>query len=445
MTWEAWSPESGAGGFIRDGSDPPLTTYDAYDGFGALRIGGTGIASSAPVYYPGIGATDCGTEEGGQEVTFPARTVATNFSVSRKVYVPSSGLGFARFLDIVTNTSGSTQNLVVSYEGVVGSFTNTEVFDTSPGSNPNRWMTSDYEPSSPPSPPLAHVWDGPGSSLGNPAYWATGVWGGDTGEQSWPSFGIGQARVRAVYGDPTGLTDFPDMTIPAGATFVFMHFEAQRTTRSAALTAARTLGEVTAGNGFVGMAQSEIDNLKNWNPNDLDGDGKTPAEEAALGTSATNSDTDGDGISDGVDACPVTAGSGSNGCAASGGGGGSSPGGTTPPSSGSKDTKPPSLTLTVSRKVKLKAFLKGLTVLAKINEPASIELKLMTTPPRKKTFTKLLKKQVLPSSGAGTRATRLKPPKKRVGKATKLVVKLVATATDRAGNRTVRTVTIKIR
>jgi hypothetical protein len=48
-------------------------------------------------------------------------------------------------------------------------------------------------------------------------------------------------------------------------------------------------------------------------------------------------------------------------------------------------------------------------------------------------------------AGAGLRATRLRPSKKGVGKAKKFSVRLRVTATDRAGNKTVATRTIKVR
>lgn len=39
---------------------------------------------------------------------------------------------------------------------------------------------------------------------------------------------------------------------------------------------------------------------------DLDGDGLTNAQEFAIGTNPTDPDTDGDGISDGIDSYPLT-------------------------------------------------------------------------------------------------------------------------------------------
>jgi hypothetical protein len=128
---------------------------------------------------------------------------------------------------------------------------------------------------------------------------------------------------------------------------------------------------------------------------------------------------------------------------------GSSSGGGGDPGAGSSDKTPPKLTLTVSSKVKLKKFLKGLSIGARVNETASLKLELHGSIPKGKVkakgFTKLLARQSLPTAGAGLRATRLRPSKKGVGKAKKFAVRLRVTATDRAGNKTVVSKTIKVR
>jgi hypothetical protein len=230
-----------------------------------------------------------------------------------------------------------------------------------------------------------------------------------------------------------------------------MHFEAQRPTNGDALAAARTLGNVTSPDGFVGLDETlEVPNLINWNEDDLDGDGKSKAEEAALGTNPRNSDTDADGIGDATDACPTAFGTGSNGCpVASGGGGG---GGVPPASGGAPDKTAPRVTLIVPSKIKLKSFKRGLTAAARVNEPASLRFELLGAPARKpnartraKAFTRVLARQSLGMAGAGLRAARLRPSKKLLGKARKFVVQLRVTAIDRAGNRTVVTRRIKVR
>jgi hypothetical protein len=113
---------------------------------------------------------------------------------------------------------------------------------------------------------------------------------------------------------------------------------------------------------------------------------------------------------------------------------------------GSEDKSPPKITLIVSSKAKLKKFLKGLTVAAKVSEAASLKVELLgSKSKRAKTFTRKLASQKLPMAGAGLRATRLRPSKKKVGTAKKFVVQLRVTATDRAGNTAVVTKKIKVR
>jgi hypothetical protein len=126
--------------------------------------------------------------------------------------------------------------------------------------------------------------------------------------------------------------------------------------------------------------------------------------------------------------------------------------------SGSSDKTPPKITLLVSSKAKLKKFLKGLSVAARVSESASLKIDLLGSRPKKKNarskarskakakaFSVLLARQSLGMAGAGLRATRLKPSKKRIGKQNKFTVQLRVTATDRAGNKTTATKRIKVR
>jgi hypothetical protein len=126
--------------------------------------------------------------------------------------------------------------------------------------------------------------------------------------------------------------------------------------------------------------------------------------------------------------------------------------------SGSSDKTPPKITLLVSSKAKLKKFLKGLSVAARVSESASLKIDLLGSRPKKKNakskarskakakaFSVLLARQSLGMAGAGLRATRLKPSKKRIGKQKKFAVQLRVTATDRAGNKATATKRIKVR
>jgi hypothetical protein len=52
---------------------------------------------------------------------------------------------------------------------------------------------------------------------------------------------------------------------------------------------------------------------------------------------------------------------------------------------------------------------------------------------------------LLPLSGAGTRAVRLRPSRRRIGRARRFMAQLRVTAVDRSGNKTVVTRTIRVR
>jgi hypothetical protein len=481
-----WASAS-AGGFIDDGGVAALPPggslpgqSEAYDGWGPLEVDNTGVgAPGSSAFYLPVGnlstVCDHDADSGNRELTFPGETIES-LTVSRKLFTPASG-GFVRFLDVVTNPGGSPATVTLTYQGDLGSDAATRVRDTSDGNSSvnvpgDRWGTSDSDPAvidpvtgAPQTdPPVAHVWDGPGS----PPEPTDAIYGGSSGTLNWGNdvTGHADARVRVVY----------NATIPAGQTYVFMHFEAQRTNATQALTAAQNLGNALVPDGFASMSESELGALVNWNPTDLDGDGVGPgdncrfvananqlntdgdstgnacdddddndglsdATEAALGTNPLSSDSDGDGKPDASDSCPLVAGTSASGCPVA-----------PPPPPGAQDTTPPRVTVIVQSKVKLKSFKRGLTAAARVNEPASIKFELLGAPParkrartRAKAFTRVLARQSLAMAGAGLRAARLRPAKKLLGKARKFVVQLRVTAIDRAGNRTVVTRRINVR
>jgi hypothetical protein len=468
---QGWSNEL-AGGWIDKGGFLAQDN-DAYDGWGVLRIG-----ASAPggTLYPNPAADGCGREDGDREISFPPATVG-GLEVSRKVYVPASGVGFVRFLDVIENPSnaGPDVTTTLSYEGDLGSDDNTKVLATSDGNNTispppaplDRWATSVQDPLDPPparqDPPLAHIWDGPGS----PPSPASGVFGKSTGGTD--PWGDGEARVRIVY----------DVTIPEGETLAFMHFEAQRSTSAGALAAAQAIGNVTTADGFAGLSEIELGQLRNWDPSDLDGDGAgnsadncrlvsnssqanldgdgfgdacdgdidgdglSNATEAALGTNPNAADSDEDGRSDGADACPLTAGQGADGCPQPAG-----PGSAVPTST-PRDTSPPMLRLLVRRSVKRRTLIRGLTVIVRANEACSLKVELLaksrSSRRRVRKFSLALGRESLPVSGAGTRALRLRPSRRVIRRAARSPVQVRVTAVDRAGNRTVATRAIRVR
>jgi hypothetical protein len=110
------------------------------------------------------------------------------------------------------------------------------------------------------------------------------------------------------------------------------------------------------------------------------------------------------------------------------------------------DRTPPGLTISARRSVKRKALLKGILAVARCNEACSLKFELLGTKGRRsKRFTRSLARKSLPTAGAGKRGLILKPKRKLVSRARKFNVQLRVTATDRAGNRTVKTRLIKVK
>lgn len=109
------------------------TGEDAYDGgheLSVLRSGG-GSFVDFPDQTP--------VNEGGQELRFGPVNLASGVQVTRKVYVSftestvDDTRGFARFLDIVTNTSNVDATYTLQTDTNLGSDSNTRLFDSSDG------------------------------------------------------------------------------------------------------------------------------------------------------------------------------------------------------------------------------------------------------------------------------------------------------------------------
>jgi hypothetical protein len=93
--------------------------------------------------------------------------------------------------------------------------------------------------------------------------------------------------------------------------------------------------------------------------------------------------------------------------------------------------------------------MKGLTVIVRANEACSLKVELLgksrSTRRRVRKFSLPLSSQALPTSGAGTRALRLRPSRRLFRRAARTPVQVRVTAVDRAGNRTVETRSIRVR
>jgi hypothetical protein len=201
----------------------------------------------------------------------------------------------------------------------------------------------------------------------------------------------------------------------------------------------RSIAIVPADNcpGVSGDNQADLDadGLGDACDPDIDGDGVSNDAEAARGTNPRSGDSDGDGKSDGADACPTIASAEANGCV-------------TPPPPVVPDTT--KATITISRApstIKRAALLKGVSARISGNEPVSMEVSLLgkassATVARAGDVVLAQKNFALSPSA---RNAKLKPKRSLLGKRKRFSVRLQVIATDAAGNRTTTTKTIRVR
>jgi hypothetical protein len=417
-------------------------------------LAGVELPSSGPTYSTG---SNCTLSDDGRELDFPAATLSgTSIAVDRKVTVSGPGApGFVRYFDTYTNTGGAAETS--SGDAIVTAA--------------DHWV----------------VMTGTGASkvFGE-------VWGPD-------SFAAPSVSLQQTPGSPGDPWDNGDgnheivhngVSIPAGGKVSRMHMVFLRSPDVAGIASAQTDAAALAkapDYAYSGLSTAERQRLINW-PTDPDGDGDglsivvdncpavantdqldtdadgqgnacdadddgdgiTDAAEAMLGSDPLVADSDADGVPDGADRCIVNAGRAPSGCplfgqiiVAEGGEGGTPVGPATTPS----DRTAPKLTLTgVAGKPKLKAFLKGVTGKAVCSEACKLELQLVGTA-KKVTLARAgdvtLGAQAF-GLGSTTRSFKVKPSKKLVGKTKKPTARLVVTATDAAGNKTTKTVSVRV-
>jgi hypothetical protein len=452
-TWEADSY-----GHITDGG------HDAFDDFAYFDIAGTDYDSNNQTY-----PYQCQIEADGRQLAMPeVNSPIAGVTWSRKLYVPATGTPFARWVDFLHNTTAAPIDVPsMRFGGNLGSDNLTAILAAADGTNtiadPNvdPWITTwdgftagDHDPA------IAEVWDGTAPGAGDAA---DHIYTSTTGTTVWaPS----QDNLFATY---------DNVTVPAGGTIAFMHVLSVDMSTAAISERAPLLASGDAGEVFRGLTATELSQIVNWNASDADGDGVanasdncmtdangdqadldkdgtgdvcdsdrdgdgvSNADEATRGTDPAKADTDGDGKGDATDVCPVKAGLGNDGCPRYD----SQPTPVTPPA---PDKTAPVTTVTVSKKVKLKAFLKGLKTKVRCNEACKVVAELSGSVKSvrvSKAYSLLLARKAL-ASGTGQRSLTLKPNKKFIGRAKKFSVRLKLTATDAAGNVTVKTVTIKV-
>ena len=155
---------------------PVVTTLaDAYDGYHSFNLS-TSVVDTAflpnPTVRSGVQVyTDNGahlaTPCGPQEIAFPAQLMHGVFMVERRIFVPADD-AFARYLDSVTNTSGSAQTVYVGYRHNLGSDSNTLTVTTSSGdaevTSTDLWATTfqNFVAGASTDPRLGHVFQGEG-------------------------------------------------------------------------------------------------------------------------------------------------------------------------------------------------------------------------------------------------------------------------------------------
>jgi hypothetical protein len=164
---------------------------------------------------------------------------------------------------------------------------------------------------------------------------------------------------------------------------------------------------------------------------DIDGDGVSNAAEAGRGTDPRNPDSDGDGVADGLDGCPALAGQTARDCPLR-----------------ATDTAAARISLLgLSRRVKYRRFLRGLSPNILVSEAASLDVTLLArarTARIARAGDLVLAERHLAIS-ARTRSVRLKPKRALVAKSARFSVRVRVTATDAAGNRSTRTKTVPVR
>jgi hypothetical protein len=451
-----WDIQSGNAD-ISDGSiDQDGGRTDAYDSFPAATVSTDGGTTWKD--YSNVNATGCTIVASGQEVDFPADTTSVpGLEMTRKIYVPNSGLAFARFITFLHNTGASPITLKIDLGGGknswnLGSDSGTTVDLTSSGDGGSA--AADF------------------ASLTTDDNWAT-TWDGTTGSGADPNLAhnwqFGNTDRASAVGAPNSSPDALffvfDKTIDPGATVAYMNFEAMRATNADAESIAETLATMPAA-AIAGISDAEAAQIANWPvtdrdvdgvpdasdncpssanadqadldkdgigdacDDDVDGDGLSNVVEAAIGTDPRKADTDGDGKPDGADACPKTAGAGSDGC----------PVIPPPPPVVLPDTTPPVATVAVSRTISLKALLaKGLVVTVNSNEPSSFAFQIVAAAQGAK-LAKIGDLVIATKTlglGSGKRKVRLTIAKKwRRALRVKSKLTLLTVATDRSGNRT---------
>jgi len=450
-----WDLDSGsATGAINDGGidtdgNGTVDRSDAYDTWPFFSVSLDG--NTWDKYDAGTAA--CTPAQGGREVVFPDLNV-DGLLLSRRVYVPATGLPVARFVNVLSNPTGApiTVDVIIgstpTHFGDLGSDSDTQVFSTASGDalvDPQDAWASTWDGSPTGDPGLGHLWQSGATPVPDRA----------------------DAIRTTEYFDE----QFNHVTVAPGQTLIYVNYETQQASPAAAGTVAAGVASEPA-DAFAGMSTPDLAAVQNFCvgdcdrdgrtdgtagtaaadncpsvanadqanldgdgqgdacDDDIDGDGLSNVVEAAIKSDPRKADTDGDGVKDGADACPIVAGKGANGCPRF------------------DDATPPTVTISgVKSKIKRSALRKGVKGKVSCDEPCSFTITLVGSYKGAKIAktgdVELGSKKL--KLGTGKRSFTVKPSTslaKAVRKGAKL--RLVITATDAANNRTVKTKTVKV-
>ncbi|MCW5625726.1 MAG: Ig-like domain-containing protein, partial [Burkholderiales bacterium] len=198
-------------------------TSDAYDG--GLRLNG--------FQYQSTGLTDA---DGRQVVIGPQ--MQDVFEDSRKIYV-SDTAGFARFLEIVTNTGTTEASYTVGVVSNLGSDGSTQLVATQTGSTfvtaADGWIVTDDPSDGGGDPSMTHVVRGTG----------------------------GSATPSAFSQNSDNLNFTYDLLLAPGETAIVMHFAAQSQNRVNAIAKANDLAALGSG-ALTGMTADELAAVVNF-------------------------------------------------------------------------------------------------------------------------------------------------------------------------------------